>query len=71
MRRWSDAVLDHGRATAKSQNVAFGRKPKLTPHQQREAAARVAAGTAADRCRNFNVSQSAIVRLPPKKAAYG
>jgi DNA invertase Pin-like site-specific DNA recombinase len=33
-----------GRADAKAKGVRFGRKPKLTPHQQREARERVAAG---------------------------
>lgn len=33
-----------GRADAKAKRVKFGRKPKLTPHQQREARERVAAG---------------------------
>ena len=32
-----------GRARAKAQGVKMGRKPKLTPHQQREARQRVAA----------------------------
>lgn len=62
----------HGRAAAKAQGVKFGRKPKLTPHQQREAAARVAAGEpqrAVARC--YNVSQSTIARLPTTEAAYG
>lgn len=63
---------EHGRATAKAQGVKFGRKPKLTPHQQREAAARVAAGEPQRAvARSFNVSQSTIARLPPTEAAYG
>ena len=33
-----------GRADAKAKGVKFGRKPKLTPHQQREAQQRLAAG---------------------------
>ncbi|HME27199.1 MAG TPA: recombinase family protein [Acetobacteraceae bacterium] len=33
-----------GRADAKAKGVKFGRKPTLTPHQQREARERVAAG---------------------------
>jgi hypothetical protein len=38
------AGLSRGRADAKAKGVKFGRKPKLTPHQQREARERVAAG---------------------------
>ena len=54
-----------GRATAKAQGVKFGRKPKLTPHQQREAAARVAAGELQRAvARSYNVSQSTVARLP-------
>ena len=33
-----------GRADAKAKGVKFGRKPKLTPHQQREARARIEEG---------------------------
>jgi DNA invertase Pin-like site-specific DNA recombinase len=32
-----------GRADAKEKGVKFGRKPKLTPHQQKEARQRIAA----------------------------
>ena len=52
-----------GRDHAKAQGVKFGRKPKLTPHQQREATARVAAGEPQRSvARSFNVSQSTIAR---------
>ncbi len=55
-----------GRARAKANGVKFGRKPKLTPHQQREAAARVAAGEPQRSiARSFNVDQSTMARLPP------
>jgi DNA invertase Pin-like site-specific DNA recombinase len=55
----------HGRATAKAQGVRFGRKPKLTVHQQHEAAARVASGEPQRAvARTYNVSQSTIARLP-------
>ena len=48
------------------------RKPKLTPYQQREAAARVAAGEPQRTvARSYNVSQSTIARLPPMEAPYG
>lgn len=54
----------HGRATAKAQGVKFGRKPKLTHHQQCEAAARVAAGEPQRAvARSYNVSQATISRL--------
>jgi DNA invertase Pin-like site-specific DNA recombinase len=49
------ARTSEGRMRAKARGVAFGRKPKLTPHQQRKALARRAAGDA--------VSHSTISRL--------
>jgi DNA invertase Pin-like site-specific DNA recombinase len=53
-----------GRADAKAKGVKFGRKPSLTPHQQREARARVAAGeTQRSVARSHNVSQATISRL--------
>jgi DNA invertase Pin-like site-specific DNA recombinase len=53
-----------GRDHAKAQGVKFGRKPKLTPHQQREAVARIAAGEPQRSvARSFNVHQSTIARL--------
>lgn len=53
-----------GRADAKAKGVKFGRKPTLTPHQQREARARVAAGEPQRSvARSFNVSQATISRL--------
>jgi DNA invertase Pin-like site-specific DNA recombinase len=46
------------------QGVKFGRKPTLTPHQQKEARARIAAGeTQRSVARSYNVSQSTISRL--------
>jgi DNA invertase Pin-like site-specific DNA recombinase len=60
-------ILDRtalGRADAKSKGVKFGRKPKLTEHQQREARARVNAGeTQRSIARSYNVSQATISRL--------
>jgi DNA invertase Pin-like site-specific DNA recombinase len=54
-----------GRADAKAKGVKFGRKPKLTPHQQREARERVAAGeTQRSIARSYNVDQATISRLP-------
>ena len=54
----------HGRAAAKAQGVKFGRKPKLTPHQQREGRRRVEAGEPQRSvARSYNVSQATISRL--------
>ena len=54
-----------GRERAKARGVRLGRKPKLTPHQQREALERRDAGeTLADIARSYNVSHSTISRLP-------
>src|SRR6516225_11770682 len=53
-----------GRADAKANGVKFGRKPKLTPHQQQEARKRIAAGeTHRSIARTYNVSHSTISRL--------
>jgi DNA invertase Pin-like site-specific DNA recombinase len=53
-----------GREDAKAKGVKFGRKPSLTPHQQREARARITAGeTQRSVARSYNVSQSTISRL--------
>src|SRR5712671_1699549 len=53
-----------GRADAKAKGVKFGRKPSLTPHQQKEARARLDAGeTQRSVARSYNVSQSTISRL--------
>jgi DNA invertase Pin-like site-specific DNA recombinase len=66
-------ILDrtaHGRAAAKAQGVTFGRKPKLTLHQMREAAARVAAGEPQRAvARSYNVSQATISRLSQTQTA--
>jgi hypothetical protein len=46
--------------------VKFGRTPKLTPHQQREAREREAAGeTQRSIARSYNVDQATILRLAP------
>jgi len=56
-----------GSADAKAKGVKFGRKPSLTPHQQREARARMAAGeTQRSVARSYNVSQATICRLPAR-----
>src|SRR4051794_8018721 len=53
-----------GRADAKAKGVKFGRKPKLTAHQQREAKKRIADGeTQRSVACSYNVSQSTISRL--------
>ena len=53
-----------GRADAKEKGVKFGRKPILTPHQQKEARARLDAGeTQRSVAPSYNVSQSTISRL--------
>jgi len=54
-----------GRARAKANGVKLGRKPKLTPHQQREAIKRRDGGkeTLGEIARSYNVSHSTISRL--------
>lgn len=54
-----------GRARAKANGAKFGRKPKLTDHQRREAIRRRANGeeTIADIARSYAVSHSTISRL--------
>jgi DNA invertase Pin-like site-specific DNA recombinase len=59
------ARTSEGRKRAIARGVRFGRKPKLTAHQQQEAIARKAAGEAlVDIGRSYNVSHSTISRLP-------
>jgi hypothetical protein len=53
-----------GRKRARARGVLFGRPPKLTPHQRREAIARRDAGeTLMNIARSYNVSHSTISRL--------
>jgi DNA invertase Pin-like site-specific DNA recombinase len=53
-----------GRARAIRDGVRFGRKPKLTPHQRREALKRRDSGeTLVAIARSYNVSHSTISRL--------
>jgi DNA invertase Pin-like site-specific DNA recombinase len=53
-----------GRSRAKARGVKFGRKPKLTKHQQAEALARIAQGeTLTEIARSYNVSHMTIGRL--------
>jgi DNA invertase Pin-like site-specific DNA recombinase len=58
------ARTGEGRARAKARGKRFGRKPKLTEHQRREAVKRRDAGEAlTDIARTYNVSHSTISRL--------
>jgi DNA invertase Pin-like site-specific DNA recombinase len=59
------ARTSEGRERAKARGVKLGRKPKLTPHQRREAIKRRDSGreTLADIARSYNVSHSTISRL--------
>ncbi len=58
------ARTDEGRKRAQARGVKFGRKPKLTPYQIKEAITRRAAGEAlAEIGRSYNVSHSTISRL--------
>jgi DNA invertase Pin-like site-specific DNA recombinase len=53
-----------GRDRAKSRGVRMGRKPKLTPHQRREALSRRAGGEpVVEIARSYAVSHSTISRL--------
>jgi DNA invertase Pin-like site-specific DNA recombinase len=58
-----------GRARAVARGVKLGRKPKLTPHQQREAIKRRDAGEPMhDIARSYAVSHSTISRLHYEEA---
>jgi DNA invertase Pin-like site-specific DNA recombinase len=60
-------ILDRtarGRADAKAKGVKFGRKPTLTPHQQKEAIRR--RETLRSIARSYNVSPQTISRLAPR-----
>src|SRR5207245_2694639 len=55
-----------GRARAKARGVRLGRRPKLTPHQRREAISRRANGEPlTEIARSYNVSHTTISRLTP------
>ena len=56
---------ERGRSDAKAKGVKFGRKPKLTPHQQREAIRRRDRDgeTLRSIARSYNVSAATISRL--------
>jgi DNA invertase Pin-like site-specific DNA recombinase len=58
------ARTGEGRERAKARGVRMGRKPKLTPHQRREALNRRTAGEAVvEIARSYAVSHSTISRL--------
>ena len=58
------ARTGEGRARAKARGVKLGRKPKLTPHQQREARQRRENGEVVrEIARSYNVHHSTISRL--------
>ena len=58
------ARTGEGRARAASRGVKMGRKPKLTPHQRKEALNRKARGEAVrEIARSYNVHNSTISRL--------
>jgi DNA invertase Pin-like site-specific DNA recombinase len=58
------ARTSEGRQRAQQRGVRFGRRPKLTAHQQQEALARRVAGEAlVDIARSYAVSHSTISRL--------
>lgn len=60
------ARTSEGRARAKARGKSLGRPHKLTPAQQTEARAMLAAGRSTHEVGEiFNVSHSTIVRLPP------
>jgi DNA invertase Pin-like site-specific DNA recombinase len=55
---------EEGRVRAKARGIRFGRKPKLTKHQQAEALGRLARGeTLTAIARSYNVSHMTISRL--------
>src|SRR5215204_1695495 len=64
------ARTGEGRERAKARGVRLGRKPKLTPHQQREALVRREAGEPLTEIgRSYGVHHSTISRLAPQARA--
>jgi DNA invertase Pin-like site-specific DNA recombinase len=60
------ARTSEGRTRAKARGVRLGRRPKLTPYQQREALRRREQGEPVrEIARTYNVSHSTISRLSP------
>lgn len=65
------ARTGEGRVRAKARGVKMGRRPKLTPHEQREAVARRERGEAlTDIARSYNVSHSTISRLQAPEGSH-
>jgi DNA invertase Pin-like site-specific DNA recombinase len=65
------ARTSEGRERAKARGIKMGRRPKLTPHQQREAIARRERGEVlTEIARSYNVSHSTISRLPPAEVPH-
>ena len=63
------ARTTEGRKRAQARGVRFGRKPKLTAHQRREAVARREAGEPlTEIAKTFGVSHSTISRLKAELA---
>jgi DNA invertase Pin-like site-specific DNA recombinase len=64
---------NEGRQLARANGVKFGRKPKLTPTQQRQALERVRTGkeTLREIAATFNVGQMVIHRLASKNSVSG
>ena len=61
---------NEGRARAMAEGTRFGRRPKLTKHQAREALKRVAAGEPLrEIALSYNVEHSTIHRLKARCAA--
>jgi DNA invertase Pin-like site-specific DNA recombinase len=64
---WRERILrraQHGRKAAKTKGVRFGRKPKLTEHQQAEALDRMRKGESTRQvAKTFGVSHMTIGRL--------
>jgi len=60
-----------GRKLAQARGVKFGRPPKLTPHQRREALARLATGkeTHADIAASYCVDPTTVGRLRERARA--
>jgi DNA invertase Pin-like site-specific DNA recombinase len=57
------ARTTEGRVRAMQNGIRFGRKPKLTPHQRKEARTRYEAGESQMMiARSFNVNQSTVAR---------
>ncbi|WP_200902023.1 helix-turn-helix domain-containing protein [Microvirga vignae] len=58
------ARTGEGRERAKAKGIRLGRRPKLTPHQRKEALARCDAGEPlVEIARSYKVSHSTISRL--------